>query len=238
MLYSVASTRACCARAPPPALRNTCCRKCSDAFKREHPRVKLQISSGNTEEVVGPVAGRTKLQSVSSKARRGGKMCALSLLWKTNWYCSIPRIIYGKVESLLTVDDLKGVPFLLRERGSGTRRVLEIALEKAGLKKNDMEVAMELDSTEAIISSVECRPGNWVRDPSGNSCRGCRWGRSRLRKSKDCEFRATFRWYTPQARNRRDSLEHFENLLWNMRRRLEHRRLELNSLWPIAISYH
>ena len=47
----------------------------------------------------------------------------------------------------------------MRERGSGTHRVLEIALEKAGLKKNDMEVAMELDSTEAVISSVECGLG-------------------------------------------------------------------------------
>jgi DNA-binding transcriptional LysR family regulator len=33
--------------------------------------------------------------------------------------------------------------------------VLEAALEKAGLKTNELEVVMELDSTEAIISSVE-----------------------------------------------------------------------------------
>jgi DNA-binding transcriptional LysR family regulator len=44
---------------------------------------------------------------------------------------------------------------LMREQGSGSRRVVEIALEKAGLKLKSFKNVMDLDSTEAIKSAVE-----------------------------------------------------------------------------------
>jgi DNA-binding transcriptional LysR family regulator len=47
----------------------------------------------------------------------------------------------------------------MRERGSGSRRVLEMALEKHGLKRSQLQVVMELDSTEAIKSAVEAGLG-------------------------------------------------------------------------------
>jgi LysR family transcriptional regulator, transcriptional activator of the cysJI operon len=55
--------------------------------------------------------------------------------------------------------ELARVPLLLRERGSGSRRVVERALKKAGLPLRSLRVAMELDSTEAIISGVEAELG-------------------------------------------------------------------------------
>ena len=57
------------------------------------------------------------------------------------------------------MEDLKSAPLLLREHGSGTRRVLEMALDKVGMKKPFTNVIMQLDSTEAIISSVEAGLG-------------------------------------------------------------------------------
>ena len=56
-------------------------------------------------------------------------------------------------------EQLMKVPLLLRERGSGSRRVVERALKKAGLPLRSLKVAIELDSTEAIISGVEAELG-------------------------------------------------------------------------------
>jgi len=114
-------------------------------FKHEHPKVKLQIRSGNTEQVVEwLIEGPALRKDVRVEPFMEDE---LVLLYPANhpW----------KNRATLTVRDLKDAPFLLRERGSGTRRVLEAALEKAGLKVNELEVVMELDSSEAIISSVE-----------------------------------------------------------------------------------
>ena len=48
---------------------------------------------------------------------------------------------------------------LVRERGRGSRRVVERALKKVGMPLRSLKVAMELDSTEAIISGVEAELG-------------------------------------------------------------------------------
>jgi DNA-binding transcriptional LysR family regulator len=62
------------------------------------------------------------------------------------------------------LDRLSGTQFLassllMRERGSGSRRVVETALEKAGFKLKSFHKMMELDSTEAIKSAVEAGLG-------------------------------------------------------------------------------
>jgi len=54
---------------------------------------------------------------------------------------------------------LSEVPLLLREHGSGSRRVVEQAIRKAGLPLNQLHIRMELDSTEAIVSGVEAGLG-------------------------------------------------------------------------------
>ena len=54
---------------------------------------------------------------------------------------------------------LTETPLLMREPGSGSRRVVELALKRKGLKLKELRVAMNLDSTEAIVSGVEAGLG-------------------------------------------------------------------------------
>jgi len=123
-------------------------------FKREHPRVKLQIRSGNTEEVVQwLIEGQIAIGLIEGPALR--KDVRVEPFLEDELVLLYPASHPWKERKTLTLRDLTSAPFLLRERGSGTRRVLEAALEKAGLKVNGLEVVMELDSSEAIISSVE-----------------------------------------------------------------------------------
>jgi len=57
------------------------------------------------------------------------------------------------------VQQLCKAPFILREKGSGTRRVVEAALKAAGIQMKHTRIIMELDSTEAIKSAVEAGLG-------------------------------------------------------------------------------
>ena len=50
------------------------------------------------------------------------------------------------------IDDLKQMSFLLREQGSGTLEVIEFALKKVNLKLTDLQIEMQLGSTESIKS--------------------------------------------------------------------------------------
>jgi DNA-binding transcriptional LysR family regulator len=123
-------------------------------FQREHPRVRLQIRSGNTEEVVEwLIEGRIAIGLIEGPALR--KDVRIEPFMEDELVLLFPANHPWRNRESLTVQDLEGAPFLMRERGSGTRRVLEAALDKAGLKTKNLEVVMELDSSEAIISSVE-----------------------------------------------------------------------------------
>jgi DNA-binding transcriptional LysR family regulator len=61
--------------------------------------------------------------------------------------------------ALLPISEIRNAPLLMRERGSGTRDVLERELERHGIKRRSLQIVMELDSTEAIKSAVEAGLG-------------------------------------------------------------------------------
>ncbi len=63
-----------------------------------------------------------------------------------------PLLARGKVSA----KELVKLPFVMREVGSGTREVVEAALEKRGLS---VEPVMSLGSTEAVKSAVRARLG-------------------------------------------------------------------------------
>ena len=66
---------------------------------------------------------------------------------------------HGWVGQDIKVENLKSEPLLMREFGSGSRRVVEQALSKAGVKAKDLTISMELDSTEGLLSGVEAGLG-------------------------------------------------------------------------------
>jgi DNA-binding transcriptional LysR family regulator len=61
--------------------------------------------------------------------------------------------------NLISCSELAAIPLLMRERGSGTRDVIEMELSRKGVKRSSLHIVMELDSTEAIKSAVEAGLG-------------------------------------------------------------------------------
>ncbi|WP_405083197.1 selenium metabolism-associated LysR family transcriptional regulator [Paenibacillus chitinolyticus] len=59
----------------------------------------------------------------------------------------------------IRMEDVFQYPFVLREEGSGTRRVMEEELERTGIACSEMDIVMELGSTGAIKSAVEAGLG-------------------------------------------------------------------------------
>lgn len=56
-------------------------------------------------------------------------------------------------------DDFRAASWICRERGSGTRSILEAALPALGLAREDLRIALELPSNEAVCSAVESGAG-------------------------------------------------------------------------------
>jgi DNA-binding transcriptional LysR family regulator len=127
-------------------------------FTREHPRVHPIMISGNTEQIVEAVEEqKIDLGLIEGPAR--------SRDVKTEPFLEDELVLivsaaheWAELKSIPS-SEIAATPLLMRERGSGTRRVVEMALVRQGIKANTLRIVMELDSTEAIKSAVEAGLG-------------------------------------------------------------------------------
>ena len=130
------------------------------AFLRQYPQVKLSLVSGNTERIVEAVAEeKIALGIIEGPAMRRDVKTERMVKDEMVLIVSPNHAWAARKGGAIAASELANVQLLLRERGSGSRRVVERALKKAGLPLRSLTVAMELDSTEAIISGVEAELG-------------------------------------------------------------------------------
>jgi DNA-binding transcriptional LysR family regulator len=124
------------------------------AFRKEHPKIQLSVSSGNTEQIVaGLLEQRFSLGLIEGPAHR--REVRVEPFLDDELVLIVPRSHEWVEQSPISCKHLVGAPLLFREHGSGSREVIEVALQKCGLKLKQLTVSMQLDSTEAIKSAVE-----------------------------------------------------------------------------------
>src|SRR5271170_6154920 len=128
------------------------------AFQKQYPLIALSVTSGNTEQIVelllrGEIAMGIIEGPASSRELRKRRFL------EDRMVLIVPKGHPWAAMREVPLQALKEVPLLMREPGSGSRRVVEMALKRSGLKLNQLRVAMDLDSTEAIVSGVEAGLG-------------------------------------------------------------------------------
>ena len=127
-------------------------------FQRGYPRVAITVVSGNTEHIVEAVTRkRIALGLIEGPAQ---SRAVKTQPFLTDELVLIVPASHPWAERLsIRHHELASAILVMRERGSGTRHVVEKALNSMGIKTRDLQVAMELDSTEAIKSAVEAGLG-------------------------------------------------------------------------------
>ncbi len=121
------------------------------AFRDEHPRVEFSLHSGNTGEIVQLLLdNKLSIGLIEGPARDRG--IRTEPFMQDELVLIMPPTF---ASDNMSRDQLVGSNLLMREQGSGSRRVVEMALEHAGIKLKSFKSVMNLDSTEAIKSAVE-----------------------------------------------------------------------------------
>jgi len=121
------------------------------AFLAEHPRVQFSLHSGNTGEIVHLLLDdKLAIGLIEGPARDRG--IRTEPFMQDELVLIVPP---GFASENMSRAQLLASNLLMREQGSGSRRVVEIALDNAGLKIKSFKNVMDLDSTEAIKSAVE-----------------------------------------------------------------------------------
>ncbi len=127
------------------------------AFHREHPKLRIRLVSHNTEDVLEALVQRQiGMALIEGPALRRDVRTQPFLEDELLLVTSPDHPCAGKE---IGPEDLKLQPMLMRERGSGSRRVVEQAFEKSGIHIRQLNIAMAFDSTEGVVSGVEAGLG-------------------------------------------------------------------------------
>jgi DNA-binding transcriptional LysR family regulator len=126
-------------------------------FLRENPRVAFTAMSGNSDAMLEAlIAHCIQLALIEGPALR--KDIHVEAFMEDQMVLVVPAS-HEWADHEVDISMLKEAPILMREFGSGSRRVVENALAQAGLKKKELNARMELDSTEGLLSAVEAGLG-------------------------------------------------------------------------------
>lgn len=120
-------------------------------FHQKQQDIKVNLLNGNTEQIenaliskeieIGIVEGQSKNQSIKYVPFIKDELVLV---------CNTRNPLVKQNE--ISLDDLKSMKFITRERGSGTLEVIEYALKQVGVKLTDLQIEMQLGSTESIKS--------------------------------------------------------------------------------------
>jgi DNA-binding transcriptional LysR family regulator len=127
-------------------------------FRKEHPRVYPTLISGNTEQIVESVE-KQKIALGLIEGPAHSREVRVRPFLLDELVLIAPAAHEWSERATVSIEEIPATALLMRERGSGTRHIIEMALERHGLKRSSLDVVMELDSTEAIKSAVEAGLG-------------------------------------------------------------------------------
>ena len=118
-----------------------------------HPNVKLELEIGNAARVEELVLGGQLDLGLSEGLPTSEHLHVEVFTHDTMVLIAAPSHPFAALarQGAISAQALVGLPFIVRERGSGTREVVEAALERRGVR---LSPVMSLGSTEAIKSAV------------------------------------------------------------------------------------
>jgi DNA-binding transcriptional LysR family regulator len=128
------------------------------SFKARYPAILITLRISDSAEVVERIIDGG-LEAGLVGARWDDRRIALEEI------CSdeLVLVVYPEhpwaSDKVVAKEELADQPFILRERGSGSRRVMVQALEATGFNPSRFQVVAEMGSTEAIRQGIKARIG-------------------------------------------------------------------------------
>jgi DNA-binding transcriptional LysR family regulator len=126
-------------------------------FLHTNPNVRITARTGNSDAMLEALVAR-EIQLALIEGPEQRKDLHIEPFMEDHMVLVVPAS-HDWANQEIEPDDLTSQPLLMREFGSGSRRVIEHALASIGLKPKDLKILMELDSTEGLLSAVEAGLG-------------------------------------------------------------------------------
>jgi len=126
------------------------------SYRLKYPQVNIVMRIGNSDSVVQQLAqGEIDFGFVEKPVYDAKLLSQPFMEDELVAIAAAGELPYLQQGAYLTPEDCLTVPLVLREQGSGTRRVIEDGFRSIGIDPGELNVIMELGNTEAVKASVE-----------------------------------------------------------------------------------
>jgi LysR family transcriptional regulator, transcriptional activator of the cysJI operon len=123
-------------------------------FHDRFPEITLSLQNGNTEMIENLVLNHTCNLGIVEGRKQNPNLKYIELMDD-----ELVAVVHAKSKLAnklkITSSDLHEIPFVFRERGSGTLEIIDNALLSVGIKYSDLKIVMMLGGTESIKSFLE-----------------------------------------------------------------------------------
>ncbi len=128
-------------------------------FREEHTLVSVTLSVSNTSDIEDRVLnGRLELGVVGSK--RSHRNLIHNELWKDELVLAVPAHHQLANKKVVSIEELSKEPFILREVGSGTLKIMEDYLKTSGSKPLDsLHVVARFGTSTAVKEGIKAGLG-------------------------------------------------------------------------------
>lgn len=124
------------------------------SFKHDYPDVNVTIQIMNTKDVANSVASKTFDIGIIEGPVPDDLVLEERKFLEDELVLAIPADHPLAQKESISLEELKGLPYITREPGSGSRLIFEQALIDADFDVEDLNIVMELGSTTAIKSAI------------------------------------------------------------------------------------
>lgn len=137
--------------------------------------------------------------------------------WHDELVVVVPSDHPWSTSQSISFSELASETLITREQGSGTRKVMELALARSGFNHQDLNIRLELGSTQAIKQAVRCHMGVAVISALTVQ-EECRLKQMTALRVKDCSFARALSILTHTKGNLTADEESFLLLLRNRKK--------------------
>ena len=128
------------------------------AFKQGHPDVTITLHiSGSRDIVRGVIEGTCEVGMVGARFEEG--RVHYDPFAQDELILAVPAAHPWAGRSSVRLAELAGQPFIIRERGSGTRKVMEQALADHAMDLAGLRLVLEVNGNEAVRQAIKAGAG-------------------------------------------------------------------------------
>ncbi|MEE4600360.1 MAG: selenium metabolism-associated LysR family transcriptional regulator [Desulfobacteraceae bacterium] len=124
-------------------------------FNQKYPHLSVNLTIADSNEIENRVlAGELEIGVIGSKSHHANLIC--QKLWADELVLAVPAGHMWARRTSVSIDELQQTPFIMREKGSGTLKILEAYLYQSGVDGTEaLQVSARFGSSTAVKEGIK-----------------------------------------------------------------------------------